>query len=69
MIDKTIKNIKKIIYKVLEEILTEKISEKKILYKVLEGIITAKTANIKKKQYLSFLYIKGLNTKHGSNIS
>ena len=36
MIDKTIKNIKKI--------LTAKISEKKILYKVLEGVLTAKIA-------------------------
>ena len=32
----------------------------KILYKVLEGIFTAKIANIK-KNFLSFLYIKGLN--------
>ena len=47
MIDKTIKNQKKVLYKVLEGILTAKISEKKILYKVLEGILTGKIANIK----------------------
>ena len=45
MIDKTIKNIKKILCKVLEGLLTAKISTKKILYKVLEGILTAKIAN------------------------
>ena len=45
MIDKTIKNIKKILYKVLEGLLTAKVSKKKkILYKVLKGIITAKIA-------------------------
>ena len=50
MIDKTIKNIKKILCKVLEGLLTAKISTKKkkeILYKVLEGILTAKIANTK----------------------
>ena len=60
MIDKTIKNIKKILYKALEEILTAKISEKKILYKVLEGILTAKITKIRKNFFfLSFIYIKG----------
>ena len=29
----------------------------------MEGIITAKIANIKKKNFLSFLYIKGPNIK------
>ena len=48
MIDKIIKNTKKILYKVLERILTAKILEKKILYKVLEGILTAKIENTKK---------------------
>ena len=48
MIDKTIKNIKKILYKVLERIFTAKLSKKKkILYKVLERILTAKIANTK----------------------
>ena len=45
MIDKTIKNLKKILYKVLEGLLTAKISKKKILCKVLEGVFTAKIAN------------------------
>ena len=44
MIDKTIKNIKKILYKVLEGLLTAKLF-KKILYKVLEAVLTAKIAN------------------------
>ena len=44
MIDKTIKNIKKILYKVLEGLLTAKLL-KKILYKVLEAVLTAKIAN------------------------
>ena len=57
MIDKTIKNIKKILYKVLYQ------QKKKILYKVLEGILTAKIANKKKIVFLYFLYIKGLDIK------
>ena len=44
MIDKTIKNIKKILYKVLEGLLTAKLL-KEILYKVLEAVLTAKIAN------------------------
>ena len=44
MIDKTIENIKKILYKVLEGLFTAKIYKKKILYKVLEGVVTAKIA-------------------------
>ena len=47
MIDKTIKNIKKILYKVLYQ------QKKKILYKVLEGILTAKIAN---KNYFFFVF-------------
>ena len=69
MIDKIIKNTKKILYKVLERILTAKILEKKILYKVLERILTAIIANTKKFFFLSFPYIKGVNIKYGSNIS
>ena len=56
MIDKTIKNIQKILYKVLEGLLTAKIS-KKILYKVLEGILTAKIANIKFFIFFCLSYI------------
>ena len=48
MIDKTIKNIKKILYKVLEGVTYSKnINNKKILYKVLEEILTVKVANTK----------------------
>ena len=50
MIDKTIKNIKKILYKVLYQ-------QKKILYKVLEGILTAKIANKKKILFFCISYI------------
>ena len=62
MIDRTIKNIKKKTLIHSRENLQQKY-QKKILYKVLEGILTAKIANIKKKFFLSFLYIKGLDIK------
>ena len=63
MIDKTIKNKKAVLYKVLEGILTAKISEKKKLYKVLEGILTGEIANIKNIFFLSFLCLKRLDIK------
>ena len=61
MIDKTIKNIRKILYKVLDGLLTAKISKKK-------GVLPAKIAN-KIFFFLYFLYMKGLDIKNGSNIS
>ena len=42
MIDKTIKNIKKILYKALEEILTAKISEKKYFTRFWRGYLQQK---------------------------
>ena len=62
MIDKTIKNIKKILYKVLERIFTAKLSKKKKkkkLYKVLERILTAKIANTKKFFFVFPIYKRG----------
>ena len=61
MIDKTIKNIKKILYKVLERIFTAKLSKKKkkILYKVLERLLTPKVANTKKIFFVFPIYKKG----------
>ena len=57
VIDTTIKNIKKILQNVLEEILMAKISEKKVLWKVLEGILTAKIVNTKKNFFFCLSYI------------
>ena len=63
MIDKTIKNIKKILYKVLKGILTAKISttkKKKYFTGFWRGVLTAKKTN---NFFLYFLCIKGLNIK------
>ena len=57
MIDKTIKNIKIILYKALEEILTAKISEKKYFTRFWRGILTAKIANIKKNFFFCLSYV------------
>ena len=64
MINKTIKNIQKIPYKVLEGLLTAKIS-KKILYKVLEGILTTKIANTKFLFFFVFPIYKRAKYKNG----
>ena len=67
MIDRTTKNIKKVLKYFGGN--TAKISTtKKILYKVLEGILTAKILNIKIFYlfiylFLSFLYVKELIIK------
>ena len=55
---------KKILYKVLEGILTAKISTKK-LYKVLKGILTVKIANIKKNIFFVFPMYKRARYKNG----
>ena len=68
MIDRTIKSIKKYFY-TLEEILTTKISEKRNNLQGFRGNTYSKNSKYKKKFFLSFLYIKGLDIKHGSNIS
>ena len=68
MIDRTIKSIKKY-FNTLEEILTTKISEKRNTLQGFRGNTYSKIANTKKSFFLSFLYIKGLDIKHGSNIS
>ena len=55
MIDKTIKNIKKILYKVLEGVTYSKnINNKKILYRVFRGDTYSK--NSKYKIFLIFVF-------------
>ena len=63
MIDKTIKNIKKILYNVLEGLLTAKVSKKNTL-QGFEGDTYSKNSSIKKFYcFLYFLYTKGLDIK------
>ena len=64
MINKTIKNIKKKLYKVLKGIFTAKIS-KKLLYMVLEGIIAAKIRNTKMFFFFVFPIYKRAKYKNG----
>ena len=64
MIDKTIKNIKKILYKVLEGLLTAKVSKKKNTLQGFEGDNYSKNSSIKNFYcFLYFLYAKGLDIK------
>ena len=63
MIDKTIKNIQKILYKVLEVLLTAKISKKKNTLQGFGGDTYSKNSKYKILFFLYFLYIKGLNIK------
>ena len=60
MIDKTINNIKKILYKALERILTAKILEKKYFTRFWRGYLQQKQQI---QFFLSFLYIKGVKYK------
>ena len=70
MIDKTIENIKKILYKVLEGLFTAKIYKKKNTLQGFGGGSYSKNSSIKNFYFfLYFLYIKGLDIKNGSNIS
>ena len=62
MIDKTIKNIKKILYKVLEEILTARISKKKKKKNTLQGFgenTYSKNSKYKKNFFVFPIYKKG----------